>query len=66
MIRNLMLLISFLYVVTGKLSAQQNLPVWQKTSEKKPTTDWLISPVSQKAGAWISADKKDIILYNGW
>ncbi|MFT3747304.1 MAG: alpha-galactosidase [Agriterribacter sp.] len=65
MIRNLMLLISFLYVVTGKLSAQQNLPVWQKTSEKKTTTDWLISPVSQKAGAWISADKKDIILYNG-
>ncbi|MCC6289820.1 MAG: alpha-galactosidase [Chitinophagaceae bacterium] len=47
------------------MNAQQNLPVWEKANEKKLTTDWLISPIPQKAGAWISADKKDIILYNG-
>ncbi|PVD52168.1 alpha-galactosidase [Terrimonas sp.] len=65
MTKKRILLISFLYVVIGGLRAQQNLPVWQKANEKKLTTDWLISPVLQKAGAWISADKKDIILYNG-
>ncbi|MGK2862718.1 MAG: alpha-galactosidase [Chitinophagaceae bacterium] len=29
------------------------------------TSDWLIKPVTQKAGVYLSPDKKDIILYNG-
>ena len=27
--------------------------------------DWLIHPVAQKAEVWVSADRKDILLYNG-
>jgi len=38
-----------------QISFQQNLY----------TGDWLIKPVTQKAGIYSSADKKDIILYNG-
>lgn len=46
-------------------NAQQNLPVWQASIEKNPENDWLISPVKQKANIFLTAGKKEIVLYNG-
>ena len=47
------------------LHAQNNLPVYNNTNEKKYSSDWLVTPVTIKAGVYISADAKNIILYNG-
>lgn len=41
------------------------LPVWNTQSDKLTTTDWLVKPIATKAGVYQTADKKDIILYNG-
>lgn len=41
------------------------MATWQPAMEKAPQADWLVTPVSQKAGAWVTADKQDVILYNG-
>lgn len=49
----------------NKTQAQNNLPVYNNSSEKMYTGDWLVQPVQQKAAIYSSADKKDIILYNG-
>lgn len=43
----------------------QQLPTWNPQSDKLTTTDWLVKPVAIKAGAYQSADKKDLIFYNG-
>ena len=47
------------------LQAQINLPVYDYSNEKNYNGDWLVSPVTIKAGVYKSADKKNIILYNG-
>ncbi|MFT3945434.1 MAG: alpha-galactosidase [Agriterribacter sp.] len=65
MIRYSILNIVFIFIAAGNLKAQQHLPVWVSSTEKKIAADWLITPVNQKAGAWVTADKKDIVLYNG-
>ncbi len=43
----------------------QQLPTWNPQSDRLTTTDWLVKPVAIKAGAYQSADKKDLIFYNG-
>ena len=45
--------------------AQNNLPVYNNAAEKNNTSDWLVTAVKEKATAYTSADKKDLILYNG-
>ena len=62
MIRIGFLLIAFF--VTTKAQSQlkaESLPQQQNLY----TGDWLIKPVIQKASIYTSADKKDIVLYNG-
>lgn len=56
----LLLLFSALYS-----NAQVNVPVWNNSIETTIAKDWLVHPVTQKAGIWKSQDNKDIILYNG-
>ena len=46
----------------------QSLPAqttWQKANESLAKTDWLVKPFTQKAAVFCTADKKDLILYNG-
>ncbi|TDE17793.1 alpha-galactosidase [Dyadobacter psychrotolerans] len=43
----------------------QNLPVWQQSGDKKMAADWLIRPVSEKAGFYLSQNGKDLIMNNG-
>jgi len=43
----------------------QTLPVWQPGLEKAVTADWLINPVTAKAGVYTLNGDKDIVLYNG-
>lgn len=43
---------------------QMPLP-YSPVTDERMTTDWLITPVKQKAAIYYSADKKNIILYNG-
>jgi len=45
--------------------ARQSPLPYSPVTEEQITTDWLISPVKQKAAVYYSADKKSIILYNG-
>ncbi len=47
------------------LHAQNNLPVYNSASEKNSSTDWLVTPVKQKAEIYKSTNEKEIILYNG-
>lgn len=42
-----------------------NLPVWNESFNKISQEDWLIKQPQQKAEVYASADKKNIILYNG-
>lgn len=53
--------------MTFKSVAQDKpvLPVFDKTIENSQSGDWLVNPVSAKAAIYTSADKKNIILYNG-
>ena len=57
-------LLIFYFILTVNAAAQ--LKAEQISSQQNLYTgDWLIKPVTQKAGIYSSADKKDIILYNG-
>lgn len=47
------------------LSQQQDIITWSKQNDQLTTTDWLINPSGFKAAVFSSADKKNIILYNG-
>jgi hypothetical protein len=46
-------------------SQQQDMITWSKQNDQLTTTDWLINPSGFKAAVFSSADKKNIILYNG-
>ncbi|QRR00506.1 alpha-galactosidase [Dyadobacter sandarakinus] len=43
----------------------QSLPVWKPEPQHHTPADWLITPVKEKAGIYLSSDRKDIVLYNG-
>ncbi|MFT3704528.1 MAG: alpha-galactosidase [Agriterribacter sp.] len=61
-------LLSILLISTFFANAQTgnpSLPVWNPTLDKLATSDWLVKPVTQKAGVWKSPDGKNIVLYNG-
>lgn len=47
------------------LHAQTQLPVYSNDAAAKFPGDWLVTPVTQKAAVYKSADAKDIILCNG-
>jgi len=66
-ITSMKLLLPVLFIaICINVSAQQNtLPVWSDKLNQYTTTDWLVNPIAAKAEIYQSADKKDIILYNG-
>jgi len=53
------------FLFTSVLNAQTNLPIYNNKVEAQTPGDWLIKPPSDKALAYYSHDKKDIVLYNG-
>lgn len=62
----------FLYVtvfaIVAKCACAQQpsqLPVWTSAMEQNHQTDWLVHTVREKANTYISADQRDLILYNG-
>lgn len=57
------LLVSLLLVTTA--ANAQVLPVWDAATHPAVTHDWLVNPVTTKAGIFKSTDGKDIVLYNG-
>jgi hypothetical protein len=57
--------ILFSFFQHSLIAQQPGLPVWNASMDRETTTDWLISPVPQKAGVWKSKDGKDLVLYNG-
>src|SRR6476620_6449498 len=65
--KKILFFISFCGVIPFKSIAQDKpvLSVFDKTIENNQYVDWLVHPISTKAGVFTSADKKDIILYNG-
>ena len=54
-----------LLICLANVALAQNLPVWQATLGNAKIADWLFKPIAAKAEIYQSADKKDIILYNG-
>ncbi len=42
-----------------------NMPVWQKEMNNPHRQDWLVTPVTMKAGVYSSPNGKNIILFNG-
>jgi len=60
--------ISFSIFILLFLSASafsQELPFWDKKFDETVPKDWLVDPITIKANAYYSLDKKNIILYNG-
>ena len=60
--------ISFSIFILLFLSASafsQELPLWDKKFDETVPKDWLVHPITTKANAYYSIDKKNIILYNG-
>ena len=60
--------ISFSIFILLFLSASafsQELPFWDKKFDETVPKDWLVDPITTKANAYYSIDKKNIILYNG-
>lgn len=43
----------------------QQLPAWQDDMQKNTPADWLVKPLTAKAGVFKAANGKDIVLYNG-
>ncbi len=59
------LLFCFAIFLALSTMAQQSLPVYDATKEKKYNKDWLITPITTKAEVYRSNDEKEIILFNG-
>lgn len=55
------------FLATQQLISQTipSLPVWKETNNTLTQSDWLINTPKEKAGVYLSSDKKNIILYNG-
>lgn len=60
-----LLICSCVFLLNGFFASAQDLPVWKDVFDKTVPQDWLIKTPEQKAGVYLSADKKDLILYNG-
>jgi len=43
----------------------QQLPIWTAELGNKKPVDWLVRPVTDKAGVFQSSDGRNIVLYNG-
>lgn len=59
------LLCFFTLLALKSFEQQNNFQFWKDAGNEKYNDDWLVKPVTQKAGAYKSADGKDLILYNG-
>jgi len=61
------LFFAFVFSVAQHLFSQAipSLPVWNELHDATIKFDWLINTPKEKAGVYLSADKKNIILYNG-
>lgn len=57
--------IFFLLLFCHQSLFSQSIPTWNMNFDQTPVRDWLIEPPAQKAGVYLSQNKKDIILYNG-
>ena len=56
--------IFILFFLSGTVFAQE-LPLWDKKFDETVPKDWLVYPITTKANAYYTVDKKNIILYNG-
>jgi hypothetical protein len=60
------IIFAFIFLfLSGYVTAQKSLPVYDENAEKNFNSDWLITPVTQKAEIYRSNNGKNIILYNG-
>ena len=55
----------YFFLLFSILSFSQKLPVWNAQYDQLTAGDWLVKPVTAKASVYETADKKNIILYNG-
>lgn len=55
----------FLLLFCHQSLFSQSIPTWNMNFDQTPVRDWLIESPAQKAGVYLSQNKKDIILYNG-
>ena len=55
----------FLLLFIHQCGFSQSIPQWNTAFDQSSVRDWLIEAPKQKAGVYLSQNKKDIILYNG-
>ena len=55
----------FLLLFIHQCIFSQSIPQWNTAFDQSSVRDWLIEAPKQKAGVYLSQNKKDIILYNG-
>jgi hypothetical protein len=55
----------FLLLFCHQSLFSQSIPTWNLNFDQTPVRDWLVESPVQKAGVYLSQNKKDIILYNG-
>jgi len=60
-----LLLILFFAGYFNSFAQQNQLPIWNIHTDSYAVEDWLVKPVSIRAGVYQSQDKKNLILYNG-
>lgn len=59
-------LLTMIFLLSAEVTGGQPVPLTDNgITTRISLTDWLVTPVSGKADVYISADQKEIILYNG-
>ena len=59
--------IVFVFLLSGlSVNAQtNNLPLWESSKEKLPSTDWILNATNYTAQVYETANKKELVLSNG-
>lgn len=65
--RYFLMFLCFFSVTVFRATSQDKpvLPLFDETVERDPPADWLVHPINIKAAVYKTANKKNIVLYNG-
>jgi len=65
MINKIVFLFVFSLSVIATYAQTNNLPLWESSKEKLPSTDWILNATNYTAQVYETANKKELVLSNG-
>ena len=65
MINKISIVFVFLLSCLSVNAQTNNLPVWESSIEKLPSTDWIVNATNYTAQVYETANKKELVLSNG-